>query len=75
MIKKIINLFKKKKTKSKEIKKEKAEVINFINRSKEKNKIQTEQTEIKKMDNLKDGGIFCWILVIVSQSISLNRTG
>ena len=52
MIKKIINLFKKKKTKSKEIKKEKAEVINFINRSKEKNKIQTEQTEIKKMDNL-----------------------
>ncbi len=52
MIKKIINLFKKKKTKSKEIKKEKAEVINFINRSKEKNKIQTEQMEIKKMDNL-----------------------
>lgn len=36
----------------KDKKKKSAEIIDFINRSKDKNKIQTEQTEIKRMDNL-----------------------
>tara|TARA_B100000035_G_C20825569_1_gene476325 strand:+ start:170 stop:616 length:447 start_codon:yes stop_codon:yes gene_type:complete len=57
MIKKILKLFKnKKKSKTKvakEIKKnKKAEVINFINKSKRNNKIQTNADEAKKMDNL-----------------------
>ena len=55
MVKKIINLFKKtkKKKKKKKIKKqESAEIIDFVNKSKETNKIQTEQMEMKKMDNL-----------------------
>ena len=33
-------------------KKKSAEIVDFINKSKEKNKIQTEQAEIRKMDNL-----------------------
>jgi len=58
MIKKIFKLFKKKKIKKNLIKEnlekkpKKAEVINFINKSKNQNKIQTEKMEIKKMDNL-----------------------
>ena len=55
MVKKIINLFKKtkKKKKKKKIKKQdSAEIIDFVNKSKETNKIQTEQMEMKKMDNL-----------------------
>ena len=58
MIKKIFKLFKKKKIKKNlikenlEKKKKKAEVINFINKSKNQSKIQTEKMEIKKMDNL-----------------------
>jgi 4'-phosphopantetheinyl transferase EntD len=55
MVKKIINLFKKtkKKKKIKKIKKQdSAEIIDFVNKSKETNKIQTEQMEMKKMDNL-----------------------
>ena len=46
MIKKLFKLFtKKKRVKKKEIKKteKKAEVINFINKSKDNNKIQTEK--------------------------------
>ena len=55
MIKKIIKLFKKtKKLKNKKIvvikKQHNAEIINFINKS--KNKVQTEKMEMKKMDNL-----------------------
>lgn len=55
MVKKIINLFKKtkKKKKKKKIKKQDStEIIDFVNKSKETNKIQTEQMEMKKMDNL-----------------------
>ena len=56
MKKKIVNFFKKfkknKKTKSLVIKNNKSEVINFVNTSKNSNKIQTEQMEIKKMDAL-----------------------
>ena len=58
MIKKIFKLFKKKKIKKNLIKEnlekkpKKAEVINFINKSKNQSKIQTEKMEIKKMDNL-----------------------
>ncbi len=54
MIKKIFKLFTKKRINKKEIKmtKQKAEVINFINKSKNNNKIQTEKMEIKKMDDL-----------------------
>ena len=57
MIKKIINLFKirKKKKIKKEIKinkKNNAEIINFIKKSKKKKKIQTEKMEINKMDEL-----------------------
>ena len=57
MIKKILKLFKnrkKSKTKAaKEIKKNnKADVINFINKSKRNNKIQTSADEARKMDNL-----------------------
>ena len=57
MIKKILKLIKnrkKSKTKAaKEIKKNnKAEVINFINKSKRNNKIQTSADEARKMDNL-----------------------
>ena len=55
MIKKIFKLFtKKKRVKKKEIKKteKKAEVINFINKSKDNNKIQTEKMEKNKMDDL-----------------------
>ena len=56
MIKKIINLFKdKKKTKrnkNKKIEKKNAEIINFINKAKNKNKIQTDQMEIKRLDDL-----------------------
>ena len=58
MIKKIFKLFKKKKVnknKAKdtlETKPKKAEVINFINKSKSQSKIQTEKMEIKKMDDL-----------------------
>ena len=33
-------------------KKKSAKIINFINKSKENNKIQTEDSEIKRMDNL-----------------------
>ena len=32
--------------------KKSAEIINFINKSKDNNKIQTEQMEVRKMDNL-----------------------
>ena len=55
MIKKIFKHFKnKKRVKKKEIKKteKKAEVINFINKSKDNNKIQTEKMEKNKMDDL-----------------------
>ena len=57
MIKKIINLFKskkKQKIKKKTIinKKNNAKIINFINTSKNKKKIQTEKMEINKMDEL-----------------------
>ena len=57
MIKKIINFFKgKKKQKIKKEtlinKKNNAKVINFINTSKNKKKIQTEKMEINKMDKL-----------------------
>ena len=55
MIKKIFKLFtKKKRVKKKEIEKteKKAEVINFINKSKDNNKIQTEKMEKNKMDDL-----------------------
>ena len=58
MIKKIFKLLKKKKIKKNLIKEnlekkpKKAEVINFINKSKNQSKIQTEKMEIKKMDNL-----------------------
>ena len=57
MIKKILKLFKNrkksKKKAAKEIKKNnKAEVINFINKSKRNNKIQTSADEARKMDNL-----------------------
>ena len=54
MIKKIIKLFKKKNNK-KQIKKqnnETAKIINFVNNSKKKNRIQTEQMEKKKIDNI-----------------------
>ena len=53
MIKKIFKLFKKKTKFKKKIEKgNKAEVINFINKSKKNNKIQTNADEAKKMDNL-----------------------
>ena len=57
MIKKIINLLKiKKKQKIKKKttinKKNNAKIINFINTSKKKKKIQTEKMEINKMDEL-----------------------
>ena len=58
MIKKIFKLLKKKKIKKNLIKEnlekkpKKAEVINFINKSKSQSKIQTEKMEIKKMDDL-----------------------
>ena len=57
MIKKILNLFKNKKNKSRKKdlsndKKKNAEVINFIKKSKNKSRIQTEQMEVKKMDDL-----------------------
>ena len=56
MKKKIIKFLKKfkrnKKTKSLVVKNNKSEVINFVNTSKNSNKIQTEQMEIKKMDAL-----------------------
>ena len=56
MKKKILNFFKKlkknKKTKSMIVKNDKSKVINFVNRSKNSNKIQTEQMEVKKMDAL-----------------------
>ena len=56
MKKKILNFFRKlkknKKTKSMIVKNDKSEVINFVNKSKNSNKIQTEQMEIKKMDAL-----------------------
>ena len=55
MVKKIFNLFKKKtkiKRKKKDNKIEKAKIINFVNRSKKNNKFQTEQMEVRKMDNL-----------------------
>ena len=56
MKKKIVNFFKKfrknKKTKSMVVKNDKSEVINFVNKCKKTNKIQTEQMEIKKMDAL-----------------------
>ena len=56
MKKKIVNFFKEfkknKKTKSMTVRNNKSEVINFINKSKNTNKIQTEQMEIKKMDAL-----------------------
>ena len=55
MIKKIFKLFtKKKRVKKNKIKKteKKVEVINFINKSKDNNKIQTENMEKNKMDNL-----------------------
>ena len=53
MIKKIFKLFKKKtKFKNKVEKGNKAEVINFINKSKKNNKIQTNADEARKMDNL-----------------------
>ena len=49
MVKKI-NKDKKKITKNK--KKKSAEIVNFINKSKVNNKIQTEQMEARRMDNL-----------------------
>ena len=57
MIKKIINLFKsnkKQKIKKETLinKKNNAKIINFINTSKNKKKIQTEKMEINKMDEL-----------------------
>ena len=53
MIKKIFKLFKKKTKFKKKIEKgNKAEVINFINKSKKNNKIQTNTDEARKMDNL-----------------------
>ena len=54
MIKKIIKLFKKKnnKKKIKKQNKETAKIINFVNNSKKKNRIQTEQMEKKKNDNI-----------------------
>ena len=56
MKKKILNFFRKlkknKKTKSMIVKNDKSKVINFVNRSKNSNKIQTEQMEVKKMDTL-----------------------
>ena len=56
MIKKILNLFKyKKKPRKKNMdvdKKNNAKIINFVNKSKNKNRIQTEKMEINKMDNL-----------------------
>ena len=56
MKKKILNFFRKlkknKKTKSMIVKNDKSEVINFVNISKNSNKIQTEQMEVKKMDVL-----------------------
>ena len=57
MIKKIINLFKRRKKKKikKEIsvnKKNNAEIINFITTAKKKKKIKTEKMEINKMDEL-----------------------
>ena len=57
MIKKILNLFKNKKNKSRKKdlsnnKNKSAEVINFIKKSKNKSRIQTEQMEVKKMDDL-----------------------
>lgn len=55
MIKKIFKLFtKKKRVKKNKIKKteKKVEVINFINKSKDNNKIQTEKMEKNKMDDL-----------------------
>ena len=52
MVKKIVNLFKKTKKKKKVKKQNTAEIIDFVNKSKETNKIQTEQMEMKKMDNL-----------------------
>ena len=55
MVKKIFNFFKKKtkiKRKKKVNKIEKAKIINFVNRSKKNNKIQTEQMEVRKMDGL-----------------------
>jgi len=54
MIKKIIKLFKKKnnKKKIKKQNKETAKIINFVNSSKKKNRIQTEQMEKKKIDNI-----------------------
>ena len=52
MVKKIVNLFKKTKKKKRLKKQDTAEIIDFVNKSKENNKIQTEQMEMKKMDNL-----------------------
>ena len=52
MVKKIVNLFKKTKKKKRLKKQDTAEIIDFVNKSKETNKIQTEQMEMKKMDNL-----------------------
>jgi len=56
MKKKILNFFRKlkknKKTKSMIVKNDKSKVINFVNKSKNSNKIQTEQMEVKKMDAL-----------------------
>ena len=56
MKKKILNFFRKlkknKKTKPMIVKNDKSKVINFVNRSKNSNKIQTEQMEVKKMDAL-----------------------
>ena len=56
MKKKIFNFFRKlkknKKTKSMIVKNDKSKVINFVNKSKNSNKIQTEQMEVKKMDAL-----------------------
>ena len=56
MKKKILNFFRKlkknKKTKSMIVKNDKSKVINFVNISKNSNKIQTEQMEVKKMDAL-----------------------
>ena len=56
MKKKIANFLRKlkknKKTKPMIVKNDKSKVINFVNRSKNSNKIQTEQMEVKKMDAL-----------------------
>ena len=53
MFKKIFQLFKKKtKNKKKDKEQKKAEIINFVNKSKQTNKIQTEKMEINKMDDL-----------------------